>query len=446
MPYLTPQSVPTERDCRALFIPASSEWLAIVSGALTELAKSWNWEREGITVDETLAVVNAMIDQYYDGCSSCTLPDGEAILRVGANGHIEQLVDGEWVEPQGDYALPPTPPREEATEEERLCAAAANAANVLMLMYENVSDSFNSSLSTAAAIAALAALIAAQLGSTGFGLAIAALITIGLIIFGVFYALMEFITADMWTEDFNDKLKCVLLACAVEDGDVVHFDYDCVINQLASVTDVTLSLEQVRLFGQIYYLLGWIGAQGLDAAGATTGILDADCEDCGDGCAYTDDLSDPDLGAWSHNNAPPVGNFTTIGDLDAGTAVWQATGGVGASPGSAFLEAATMNPNFPELRGVSFVVELPDDCVVTSASCWIKPLGGYNDRGIFGYDAAGAYVDGTSWSGVFIPTINGWGQMTWNEPPTAGIKYLVFLSVGGTTGDLTGVTLVSVNE
>lgn len=51
MPYLTPSSLPPTTRGRLLFIPDSVEWLALVHGALLELADLKNWEQSpgGIT-------------------------------------------------------------------------------------------------------------------------------------------------------------------------------------------------------------------------------------------------------------------------------------------------------------------------------------------------------------------------------------------------------------
>jgi len=74
VPYLTPETIPEGRACRALSIPLSSEWLAIVSGALTELTKTYNWEQAGsVTVDEAVAAMQAMLDAYYVGCAIETI-------------------------------------------------------------------------------------------------------------------------------------------------------------------------------------------------------------------------------------------------------------------------------------------------------------------------------------------------------------------------------------
>jgi len=280
MPYLTPEDFGEGDDCRPLFIPATADWLAIVSGALTELVQKYNWEQFGaLTVDECIERMQSMIDAYYDGCSSgdCVLPDDTPIFRIGADGHIEQLVDGEWVPPTGDYTIPPTEARTEPTEAERKCAAAANAANALSLLYEDLSDSIGEALD---AVEAAAHLVAAVVG--GIGLVIGA-ITGGTIqmagfIFASVYAAVEFITADLWDEEFNAKLICILQSCAEDDGDVIHFDFDCVYRQLRGQTEVIdPTLTDLRLLAQISVLLSFIGSEGLDAAGATTAVEEPEC-------------------------------------------------------------------------------------------------------------------------------------------------------------------------
>jgi len=73
MPWLTPDSIPEADDCRPLSIPADSAWLALVSGALTELTLPYNWEKFGtLTVAETVAKMQEIIDNYYN--AACGAP------------------------------------------------------------------------------------------------------------------------------------------------------------------------------------------------------------------------------------------------------------------------------------------------------------------------------------------------------------------------------------
>jgi len=280
VPYLTPQSIPEERDCRALLIPASSEWLALFGGALTELSLRYNWEQQGISIDDTLAVINEVLQGYYDGCtaSGCTLPDGSAIVRLNPETWlIEQLVNGEWVTPQGDYEMPPTPARTEPTPQERICLASANAVNALHLLYESLSDSFAEALGLQAAINAAIAIFIGIVG-TAFALPVAALIGIAIIIMSIVYETIEFVTADLWDEDFTNILVCYFEDCATDNASVVHFDLQCIINRIGGAIPLTPEIEPyVRLMLQVSYLLNTLGSQAIDAAGATDQISSWAC-------------------------------------------------------------------------------------------------------------------------------------------------------------------------
>lgn len=282
MPYLTPQALPESDDCRSLSIPADTEWLALFGGALTELLFTWNWEQSegGITVTETIAVIQGIIDAWYASQCGCELPEGGAILRIDLNGNFEQLIDGEWQEPQGDYEIPPPEPRTEPTSDERRCAAAANAANVLQLLYEDVTDSFSDEIGYAAAIFELSLTIGVLLAPP-LGLAARSFLAIATIIFRELFDLAGFITADTWTTEFNEKLVCLLLGNAVSEGDVVTFDYANVVGDLFRSADLfDWQGSDLLLAGQITYLLNIIGQEGLNLAGATTAVDDADCSSC----------------------------------------------------------------------------------------------------------------------------------------------------------------------
>jgi len=85
--WLTPDNIPTERVCRVLSIPASADWLAIVSGAILELTKRHNWEEYGsLTIEQASdEAVNILTDYYTErpcmigaiiSYATTQLPDG----------------------------------------------------------------------------------------------------------------------------------------------------------------------------------------------------------------------------------------------------------------------------------------------------------------------------------------------------------------------------------
>lgn len=283
MPYLTPGEIPEGDICRPLSIPANGEWLAIVSGALTELTKPYNWEQFGaVTVEETIARMQIMIDAYYAGCAVCATPGGYRIIRISPTGNLEQLNDnGEWEPATDDYAIPAPDARTSGTETDQICLAAKNAVNVLEQLYENLAESWDENLSEAEAITSL---IAVYVGATGFAIAPItwAIAAFFLSVFSLLYGALEYLGADLWTEDFSDQMVCFLVNCASNDAGVVTFDWECFNDQLNSLADgFELSEVQLRLYIQVGFMLYFIGGgDGLNLAGSTTEITSGDCAGC----------------------------------------------------------------------------------------------------------------------------------------------------------------------
>lgn len=299
MPYITPPDVPEERDCRALLIPLSTDWLAIFGGALTELTKTWNWEQtSGISVDDAIQEVYGILQGFYDGCieSGCQQPGGYAPLRVNENGIVEQLINGEWVAPEGVNAYPPIPSRSEPTADERRCAAAANAARVLQELYEQVSEVAQYDLGVAELIVRLVD------GLLVYFFWIAPILNgILLMAIGILELLLrgaQYITADVWDTTFDDLIRCYLYECASDDGDVVTFDYDCLMGKLyaANVTP-PWSEQRARLAAQIALLIGVVGGvDSLNQMGSVDAVEDPDCSMCeGESCTREIHFDDPSL-------------------------------------------------------------------------------------------------------------------------------------------------------
>jgi len=301
MPWLTPNEPPEETDCRRLLIPANSEWLALISGALTELTYAYNWQEFGdLTPDQTVTIMRAIVDGYYDEpCSGCQYEDGGKVIRVNSDGHVQELgSDGTWTDATGDYVIPPPEPRTGGSTLDQNCLAAKNATNVLHTLYESLADSFSSELSEAEA---LTAFIGVLVGIVGFEFAP---ITFGIwlvmqVVFQTLYAALAYLTADLWDDAVSDQIRCFLLDCASNDAGVVTFDWECFLGDLNSLTDsFGLSEVQLRLYLQITYILYFIGGvDGLNLAARTTEITDDDCSDCDLEWCYTVDFTTTD-GGW----------------------------------------------------------------------------------------------------------------------------------------------------
>jgi len=320
MPWLTPDNIPEDDTCRPLSIPADSVWLALVSGALTELTQKYNWQKFGtLTVAETVARMQLIVDGYYDDpCAGCSLPEGGRIIRIGLHGLMEELGDdGAWHDPSGDYVIPPPDARSGGTPPDQNCLAAKNAVNVLQQLYENLSESWASHLSEAEAgtefIIAAVAVIGFEFAPITFGI-----VAFMEVVFAALYTALEYLGADLWDSAFTEQITCFLFDCASNEAGVVSFDWDCFMAHLNSLTDsFGLSEIQLRLYLQVAYILYFIGGvNGLNLAGGTTAITSGSCDGCTPWC-YEWDFTISD-GGW----AARTGFGTTVGHYASGEG-WQ---------------------------------------------------------------------------------------------------------------------------
>lgn len=397
--YETPDDLPGEFVCRTLKIPSSYDWLGIFNKALLTMTNEYNWEQvedTDMTIPATIEVINLMLVDYWatpdcgDG-GSCDLGDGIPPFRLGVDGHYQQFQDGAWVTPNGDFEIPATLPREETTAEERRCAAAANAANVIMLTYEAITDEIALGGDTLQVAAAMVAYLVSALGGW-IAAPVYAIIELSIALFVGLIELLQVLGGDVWTEGFNEQLKCAFLNCSTDDGDVVTFDLTCIREELNQPPNLlnTDWFYELQLFAQVLFLLETITMDGLNAAGATTGITEAEC-DCGvcldcttetaDGASFVFDTIE-DIGGWTHNRhdaqdaskwyllpesyAGGHGEFVNAADACIISLAWNATGSspfiikIGDWTGGPFSSAAS--PQFPPdgTHGDKIEVYLPD--------------------------------------------------------------------------------------
>jgi len=82
--WLTPETIPAERICRILFIPASTDWLALVSGALLEMTLTYNWEQFGtVTPEQAVEAASGMFDAFSQNQGVCRVI-GEIVTWAGS--------------------------------------------------------------------------------------------------------------------------------------------------------------------------------------------------------------------------------------------------------------------------------------------------------------------------------------------------------------------------
>jgi len=298
--WLTPNSGATETICRPLLVPLDDQlfFLAAVSGALLDLTRAYNWEQFGdMTPAEAAEVMQTLYDDYVantDDCGVCVIPfpfDFDIgfdihITRIGEDGGFEELIDGVWQTPAGDYAVPEPDARTESTADERKCLAAANVVEVLKVVYETASDSFIADPTAANVYEGVLGALAAGLGAWAVGFAASG---IGLAIAGffVFYELLETVTSDLWLSSFDNELICIFYANATDTAGVVTFDWDGILRDFMDLTVAGgLDLDRQLLLQQVLFILYTIGLDGINIAGATTDITSFDCDYCLDYCYF----------------------------------------------------------------------------------------------------------------------------------------------------------------
>jgi len=84
MPYLTPDTAPSEMVCWTLVIPNAVDWLALVSGALLEICRPYNFEQFGsATPQETADSFRDMLDNALFKIGTCRVI-GEIVCFAGS--------------------------------------------------------------------------------------------------------------------------------------------------------------------------------------------------------------------------------------------------------------------------------------------------------------------------------------------------------------------------
>lgn len=416
--FRTPPTLPEGTQCRGIVIPASKEWLGIYSDALLELTRSYNYlqvEPTDLTPEETAELAYAQYVAWLNSvCSggACPPPNvaGNPIIRISpTTGKFEQLDDDAetWIEPTGDLEIPAIQPRAETTEEERICAAAANAAFILHTLYDATLALWEDGIAPLAAFEQFGEL-AGEIANAVLAVVLGVFAPFVGTVWAIFYTTMEWLTLDTWTTDFEDRLACLFREYAVYTDGVVTFDFMGV--QGGLFTSENTRSQEILLLGQVLYLLSIIGADGLNLAGETTGVT-GECGDCGAWCYEFDFLTD----------SGSFGNVTVYNT--SGTVFCGSSGGGTYSGGTGWTVTRTIGRNFTR----SNITAISLDVVAGSGSG--APLAGfeiYDPQGGRAYDRDYGVVSTTS-------NASGTYTLTWSGNKMASeIAFLRCTSSGST--------------
>lgn len=409
-----------------LLLFPDQEWSQYALGALKTLTAEYNWYKSGsLDPAEAAEAFRAIVQDGPYNLRVCGNPDGGRIIRVSSSGRVEEYGDaGEWTDPTGDYAIPPVPERTGGTPEDQICLAAKNATNVLQQLYENITDSFTAGLSEAEALTALALGGAALIGIE-FAPITLSIVTFFGWLFGVLYETLAFVGADLWESNFTSALICILRDCATNTDGVVTFDWDCFQAALAAQVNLfDLTFAQLRLFGQLQYLLAVVGGvDALNAAGATTAITDADCDDiCGAPCA---DKTEP------FTTAPQA--FTTIADTSYTINNGGRYGGVFSPTGgltTGCAEGNSLSP-FTDASQVSVTIDMGKGCDISFTQMYWKAGGELLNVYISYYAPDGTFQGGHNQTQHGTGTWQTWAD-TGGHSDTRYITFAVVADPGDT--------------
>lgn len=316
--WILPDPIDGDRICIVVPVPNVQGHRAAFLGALWDLTRWFNWQRDGahtavlaaavwneifegvaVQFDDAMALIcgDNVVDVRQNETDPCILekttngvtwvPFADLrlcapLLRVNpATGQIEQSTDGlTWFEvPDGPYVpnAPEAttfqpPPRTESEAETRRCLAAANAANVLVQTYTEMAHT----LAESAAVTALGLIEELAALVNGFLLLIGVPAASGpitlLTIAGIAAAEAEY-AANPLTSTDEEELACALYECAIDNAGSITFDFACFQSKLTDAVGTPKdNLVSLILFA--------IGGDGLNMAGTTTAISTYDCSGC----------------------------------------------------------------------------------------------------------------------------------------------------------------------
>jgi len=289
--FLTPPAIPETDKCRGIVFPDSFQWESVFSAALYETTLAHNYEQvheTDLTPDQAAAEAYARYQAWLEAsCDSGVCPPPaiaeKRVVRLHPQtGRFQQVTaDGAgFEEPDGDYAVPAQAGRAETEEIDRLCNAAANAAHVMKLLYDQSLADFHNAYSAEEAFDSFGeaagdiifAELTALIQGLGFWVAFA---------WDAFWLGIEIVSQNVWTSAFEDRLKCIFLEHASETDGIVTFDFQAINRQLMYMQ--LANVDEILWLAQVEYMLYIIGADGLNLAGETTAIT-GDCDTCGTWC------------------------------------------------------------------------------------------------------------------------------------------------------------------
>lgn len=89
---------------RVLCIPASPDWIALVTGALYPLTQEWYWDAATGDIDAVVARAKQMYFEYQDQSGDCDMPGEWVVGEIKMSASLNALPSG-WLECNGQSLL-----------------------------------------------------------------------------------------------------------------------------------------------------------------------------------------------------------------------------------------------------------------------------------------------------------------------------------------------------
>jgi hypothetical protein len=269
-PSVEPDATPQVQLC------FSAAWLPYILGCLAQLSQPTTWDSSDPTVVQLAQDRSQELMSMFAEAGACEVLEmriSDCLLQFSVDGGTTWTTVSDWSE-LTDSCLPSPPPPNPtgATTAQGACNVATFLAEqIIQGALVSVVNSFNSSLSLAAATAAVIAII------PGWGTALAAAIDAAAGLYRIINGgnLSDFTTASTSSTLAKD-LQCAIFGAIAADGAVTAGNYAAV---AAAVTAIAYSPSDVQTAIDDY--VSTLGVNGLLAAQLTGGLYVGDCSDCG---------------------------------------------------------------------------------------------------------------------------------------------------------------------
>lgn len=297
--YPTPSSVPMDRGCRTATIPADAAWYGVFMGLLETLTHEENWQQfeGGISREDAACYWAEIIDSLYLSAEEGDCVDCCPIFRRNpATGILQGSYDDglTWNDtPEGPYVgadgppIAPAPPAlAQGSDDEDICAASWNAADVIAQFYQQTAGEaaaglYNTVLAVNQALYSINQTLIHFIYPTESQLAQS---------LGFFdFDWPTYADAPTLDSTAMTALRCLLRDNASVTAGIVSFDQPAVlagtVGALGTNPGVAVAL-----------LIGYLDQSGLDAAGGVKVNDHPDCTECG--WCYTFDFT-TGLAGWT---------------------------------------------------------------------------------------------------------------------------------------------------